>query len=138
MGDEAHHVVGDVLGEDSRSVVDEACGVGSEGGQADVHHVADLGRQGDGFRGEGRLLMVPDVVKLTLNDKDGQKSSHMTRFVFFFFKITNLSLNVEYNGVQFFLTFKFKSMADAETAGGDTMEYSISACLSTLAKTAAR
>lgn len=79
--------------------------------------------------------MVPDVVKLTLNDKDRQKCCHMTRTVFFF--ITNLSLNVQYNDVQFF-TFKFKSMADVEIVGGDTMEYSISACLSTLAKTAGR
>lgn len=51
--------------------------------------------------------------------------------------MTNLYLNVQYNDVQFF-TFKFKSMADVEIVGGDTMEYSISACLSTLAKTAGR
>lgn len=82
--------------------------------------------------------MVPDVVKLTLNDKDRQKCCHMTWTVFFFFfLITNLSLNVQYNDVQFF-TFKFKSMADVEIVGGDTMEYSISACLSTLAKTEVR
>ena len=89
--DSAHHVVSDVQAEGSSCVVDEGCRVDGEGRHADVQHVVDLGRQGKGYRGERRLLMLPDVVKLTLND--GETSCNQTQ----------ASDTVHYSGQHFFL-----------------------------------
>lgn len=68
--DAAHHVIGNVQAEGSRFVVDEGCRVGGECRHADVQHVVDLRWQVKGCGAEWRLLMLPNVVKFTLNDKD--------------------------------------------------------------------
>lgn len=72
-GGKLYHVVSDGQAEDSSFVVDEGCGVGSKGGHADVQHVVGLGRQVKGCGGERGLLMLPDVVKFTLNKTTQKK-----------------------------------------------------------------
>lgn len=81
---EAHHVVGDVQAEGSGFVVDEGCRVGSEGGQAHVQHVVVLGWQGKGCGGERRLLMLPNVVKFTLSDKETAETEKLCHNCLFF------------------------------------------------------
>lgn len=80
--------------------------------------------------------MLSDVVKFTLCEKGTAGGIHyMTLTIKRHMKHTVVSFFMVY---LFIFTFKLKSMEDEETLGDDTMEYSISAYLSTLAKTAVR
>ena len=77
--DSANHVISDVQAEGSSCVVDEGRIFDGEGGNTDVQHVVDLGRQGKGCGGKRRLLMLPDVVEFTLKDKETAETEHLQR-----------------------------------------------------------
>lgn len=66
----SNHVICNVKTEDSSFVVDENGWVGGEGRHSDVQHVVDLGGQREGRGGEGRLLVLPNVIKFPLNNKN--------------------------------------------------------------------
>lgn len=127
--DETYHVISDVRAQGSRLVVHKCCRVGGESRQADVQHVVVLRWQRKGRSRERRFLMLPDVVKLALRKAKRKKKnpdvSHDQTFQLFWLLV-----------LKFSFTFNFKLMLEVETSGDDTMEYSISAYLSTLAKTA--
>lgn len=80
MEDKAHHVIGDVKAQGSSFVVDKGCRVGGKGGQADVQHVVDLRRHGKGCGGEWRLLMLPDVVKFALINKETAETKELCHY----------------------------------------------------------
>lgn len=136
----AHHVISDVQAEGSCSAVDEGRGVGGEGGQADVQHVVRLRRQVKGRGGERRLLPLSDVVKFTLSEEDTAEVEGFRRGNVVYFSVTKPKLptrNIKCADGHF-VTFKPSSIEEVVTAGEDTMEYSISAYWSTLARTAVR
>lgn len=121
--DETYHVISDVHAENSSLVVHKCCRVGGESRHGDVQHVVILGWQRKGWSRERRFLMLPDVVKLALNEEENHY---------------DISLSRVFSGseIKFSFTFNFKLILEVEMVGEDTMEYSISACLSTFAKTA--
>lgn len=71
--------------------------------------------------------MLPNVVKLALSEEKKQNS-----IMFLMTKPSGFLM------IHFSFTFSFKLMLEVEMSGDATMEYSISAYLSTLAKTAVR
>jgi len=90
--DSANHVISDVQAEGSSCVVDEGRRFDGEGGNTDVQHVVDLGRQGKSCGGKRRLLMLPDVVEFTLKDKETAETEHCNATMTVYFLITILGL----------------------------------------------
>lgn len=76
--------------------------------------------------------MLSNVVKFTLCEEETPGGIHYMTLT------TKRHMNHTMASFFIFFTFRLKSMEDEETLGDDTMEYSISAYLSTLAKTAVR
>lgn len=76
--------------------------------------------------------MLSNVVKFTLCEEETSGGIHYMTLT------TKRHMNHTMVSFFIFFTFRLKSMEDEETLGDDTMEYSISAYLSTLAKTAVR